>query len=73
MKRALYEYKIVGVKTNIGFLRRVFDSEDFVKGKYNTHFIEKNYETMMKLPKVSKKMTEDVAIIAASAGEVEYI
>ncbi|MGD0710854.1 MAG: acetyl-CoA carboxylase biotin carboxylase subunit [Bacteroidales bacterium] len=65
IKRALYEYKIVGVKTNIGFLRRVFDSEDFVKGKYNTHFIEKNYETMMKLPKVSKKMTEDVAIIAA--------
>lgn len=65
MKRALYEYKIVGIKTNIDFLRRVFDSEDFVTGKYNTHFIEKNYKAMMKPSKVSKKMTEDVAIIAA--------
>jgi acetyl-CoA carboxylase biotin carboxylase subunit len=65
MRRALYEYKIIGIKTNIGFLRRVFDSEDFVKGKYNTHFIEKNYDAMMKPSKVSKTMTEDVAIIAA--------
>ena len=65
MKRALYEYKIVGIKTNIGFLRRVFDSEDFVKGKYNTHFIQKNYDAMMQPVKVSKSMTEDVAIIAA--------
>ena len=65
MKRALYEYKIIGIKNNISFLRRVFDTEDFVNGKYNTHFIEKNYEEMMKPHKVSKAMTEDVAIIAA--------
>jgi acetyl-CoA carboxylase biotin carboxylase subunit len=65
MKRALYEYKIIGSKNNINFLRRVCDTEDFVNGKYNTHFIEKNYENMMKPSKISKVMTEDVAIIAA--------
>jgi acetyl-CoA carboxylase biotin carboxylase subunit len=65
MKRALYEYKIIGIKNNINFLRRVCDTEDFVNGKYNTHFIEKNYENMMKPSKISKVMTEDVAIIAA--------
>ena len=70
MKRALYEYKIVGIKNNIGFLRRVFDTDDFVKGKYNTHFIQKNLEAMMKPHKVSKAMTEDVAIIAAY---IDYI
>jgi acetyl-CoA carboxylase, biotin carboxylase subunit len=65
MKRVLYEYKIVGVMNNIGFLRRVMDSEYFINGKYDTHFIEKNLDFLLKPIKVSKKMTEDVAIIAA--------
>ncbi len=42
MKRALYAYKITGVKTSIPFLERIMETPDFVKGKYNTHFIEKN-------------------------------
>ncbi len=42
MKRALYEYKITGVKTSIPFLEKIMDTPDFVKGIYNTHFIEKN-------------------------------
>jgi acetyl-CoA carboxylase biotin carboxylase subunit len=65
MKRVLYEYKVIGVKNNIGFLRRIMDSQSFIKGTYNTNFIEKNFDFLMKPIKVSKKMTEDVAIIAA--------
>jgi len=65
MKRVLYEYKITGIKTNIGFLRRILDSQDFTEGKYDTHFIEKELDFLLKPAKVSKKMTEDVAIIAA--------
>ncbi len=65
MKRVLHEYKIVGVKNNIAFLRRIMDSKDFADGKYDTHFIEKQLESLLKPVKVSKKMTEDVAIIAA--------
>ncbi|TLX72368.1 acetyl-CoA carboxylase biotin carboxylase subunit [Labilibacter sediminis] len=42
MKRALYEYKITGVKTSIPFLEKIMDTPDFVEGRYNTHFIEKN-------------------------------
>ena len=42
MKRALYEYKITGVKTSIPFLEKIMDTPDFVNGTYNTHFIEKN-------------------------------
>lgn len=42
MKRALYEYKITGVKTSIPFLEKIMDTPDFVNGKYNTHFIENN-------------------------------
>ena len=42
MKRALYEYKITGIKTSIRFLEKVMDAPDFIAGKYNTHFIENN-------------------------------
>ncbi|MGQ8335554.1 acetyl-CoA carboxylase biotin carboxylase subunit [Sunxiuqinia sp. A32] len=47
MKRALYEYKITGVKTSLKFLERIMDSEDFVEGNYDTNFIEKNRETLI--------------------------
>jgi acetyl-CoA carboxylase biotin carboxylase subunit len=65
MKRVLYEYKLVGIKNNIGFLRGIMKDETFKSGKYDTHFIEKNMDKLMEPIKVSKKMTEDVAIIAA--------
>jgi len=64
MKRALYAYKITGVKTSIPFLNRIMETPDFVKGKYNTHFIEKNNDKLM-FPDKHEKKVEDVAIIAA--------
>ncbi len=42
MKRALFEYKITGVKTNIRFLERIMNTPEFVEGRYDTHFIENN-------------------------------
>ena len=38
MRRVLHEYKITGLKTNIGYLRRIMDTSDFVQGKYDTYF-----------------------------------
>ena len=64
MKRALYAYKITGVKTSIPFLNRIMETPDFVKGKYNTHFIEKNNKKLM-FPDKNDKKVEDVVIIAA--------
>jgi acetyl-CoA carboxylase biotin carboxylase subunit len=63
MRRALYEYKITGVKTSIRFLERIMETPDFVKGKYNTHFIEKNSKTLMAKQKKNTKY-EDVAVMA---------
>jgi acetyl-CoA carboxylase biotin carboxylase subunit len=62
MKRALYEYKITGVKTSIRFLERIMDTPDFKNGKYNTHFIDKNQKFLMAPQKKSQKI-EDVAIM----------
>lgn len=39
-KRALEEFTIQGIKTTIPFHRKVLDNEDFIKGEYDTSFIE---------------------------------
>ena len=40
MRRALFEYIIVGIKTNISFHQAVMENPRFVKGDLGTHFIE---------------------------------
>jgi pyruvate carboxylase subunit A len=40
MCRALYEYVIVGVRTNIPFHKAVMRNPGFIKGEIGTHFIE---------------------------------
>jgi len=64
MKRALYAYKITGIKTSIPFLARIMDNDDFKNGNYNTHFIEKNKE-FLKSRQPCGDQCEDIALIAA--------
>lgn len=42
MRTALQEFAILGVQTNIEFLRRVISSEDFGSGSIDTSFIERH-------------------------------
>jgi acetyl-CoA carboxylase biotin carboxylase subunit len=65
MKRALYEYKITGVKTSINFLSRIMDIPDFIDGKYDTHFIEKNKDLLMAKDIRCDILCQDIAMIAA--------
>jgi acetyl-CoA carboxylase biotin carboxylase subunit len=64
MRRALYEYKISGVKTSIKYLLKIMETPDFRNGTYNTHFIEKNEEFLNSKVKCDKHC-EDIALIAA--------
>jgi len=64
MKRALYEYKITGVKTSIKFLERIMDCRDFAEGRYDTGFIEKNRESLGGTRPYSQSL-EDMVIISA--------
>ncbi|MBW2251862.1 MAG: acetyl-CoA carboxylase biotin carboxylase subunit, partial [Deltaproteobacteria bacterium] len=41
MQRALSEFQIEGIKVTTGFHERVFQDADFIKGKINTHFLDK--------------------------------
>jgi pyruvate carboxylase len=42
LDRALTEFRVRGVKTNIGFLRRILSHPDFVSGKLDTGFIDRS-------------------------------
>lgn len=64
LRRALYEYKIVGVMTNIRYLRRIVDVPEFKDGNYNTNFIERNADRLRPRPGFRNESRE-MAIIAA--------
>lgn len=72
MKRALYEYKITGVKTSIRLLVRIMDTPDFKEGKYNTHFIEKNRDFLFTMPPINPRV-EDVAIMSVFADYLKKV
>lgn len=69
MRRALYEYKITGVKTSIKFLEKIMDAPDFIEGKYNTHFIEDNKSRLFASRPCGVEC-EDMAFITAF---IDYI
>ncbi|MBT2737285.1 acetyl-CoA carboxylase biotin carboxylase subunit [Bacillus sp. ISL-7] len=42
MKRALDEFVIIGIKTTIPFHQKLLEHESFIKGQFNTKFLENN-------------------------------
>lgn len=64
MRRALYEYKITGLTTNIHYLRRLIDVPQFKQGRYDTTFIEAN-RSRLTPRKGYRNDAENMAIIAA--------
>ena len=57
MLRTLKEFRIRGVKTNIGFLINVLKSPEFVDGSYNVNFID-NHPELFNLPVVQDRGTK---------------
>ncbi len=64
MKRALSFFKVNGVNTNLLFLERIMEADDFVQGNYNTNFIAKNEEFLIE-PNKKNQNTEDLAMAVA--------
>ncbi len=64
MKRALSEYKIIGVKTSIPFLDKIMDSEEFLNGNYDTGFIEKNSEQLFSKEECGVQC-QDIAMVVS--------
>jgi acetyl-CoA carboxylase biotin carboxylase subunit len=61
MKRALDDFVLLGVRTNIEFLRRVISTDDFASGKLDTGFLDRHRELFTVSPEIPIE-----AILAAS-------
>ena len=64
MRRALEEYRVVGVRTNIPFHQTMMDSHRFMGGQYDTRFVEERFS--MEETEEHRKNYEEVAAIFAT-------
>ncbi len=64
MQRALTEFVLTGIKTNIVLHKTILAHETFLNGSYTTQFIEKNFEVIE--PELFKQVEDPVFLIAAA-------
>ncbi len=64
MRRALEEYKILGVHSNIPFHQRLMDSHRFMGGQYDTRFVEERFS--IEEAEEGKETHPDIAAILAT-------
>ena len=64
MRRALEEFKIIGVRTNIPFHQRIMDSHRYMGGQYDTRFVEERFS--MEAAEEGKDDLSEIAAILAT-------
>jgi acetyl-CoA carboxylase biotin carboxylase subunit len=64
MRRALEEYKILGVHSNIPFHQRLMDSHRFMGGQYDTRFVEERFS--IEEAEEGKDLHPEIAAILAT-------
>jgi acetyl-CoA carboxylase biotin carboxylase subunit len=65
MRRALGEYHIEGIKTNIPFFREILNHPDFAKGDFDTGFIDRWLQNRNGEPPISD-LQRDLSALAAA-------
>ncbi|GIL17140.1 MAG: acetyl-CoA carboxylase biotin carboxylase subunit [Oligoflexia bacterium] len=64
MQRALAEFILSGIKSNILLHRSILRHPTFLEGNYTTQFLEKNFEVIE--PEIFKEVDDHVFLIAAA-------
>lgn len=64
MRQALYQFQVVGLKTNIEFLQRLFHHPDFSQANLDTGLIARHHTSL--LSPVTFTATQSFALIAAA-------
>lgn len=67
MKRALFEYRIAGIKTSIPYFLQIFENEEFLSGNYTTNLIER----IESVKKENPEEFEFVALLASGLRSLE--
>jgi acetyl-CoA carboxylase biotin carboxylase subunit len=65
MRRALEEYRVMGIKTNIPFHQRVLDSHRFMAGQFDTTFAEHGFSMHEDLPPEQARVAAIIATMVA--------
>ncbi len=63
LQQVLINYAVIGVKSNLAFLRKIAQHPDFANQQITTHFIEKNQKNLMQKP----ILTQETLALAALA------
>ncbi len=63
MSGALADYIIIGIKTNLGYLKRVIETDIFSRGDYHTHFIDEHESEL----RMSQEILPEIMAITAAA------
>ncbi|HVJ89290.1 MAG TPA: hypothetical protein VM580_05760, partial [Labilithrix sp.] len=72
MRRALSEYIVTGIRTNLAFHEKLFSHPDFVAGNYDTGFIDRNKDQLLGYPTVAEADRDAVSVaIAIAAARIE--
>jgi len=66
MRRALDEYQVAGIQTNLPFFRRVLDHPDFVAGRVDTGYIDRVLAGGLLAAEEPSQEAERVAMLAAA-------
>ena len=70
MRRALEEYRLVRVRTNIPFHQKLMDSHRFMGGQYDTRFVEERF-SMDDAGEGKVSNAETAAILATLVAHLE--
>jgi acetyl-CoA carboxylase biotin carboxylase subunit len=65
MRRALEEYRIMGIKTNIPLHQRILDSHRFMAGQIDTTFVEQKFSLSEDLPPERARIAAIIATLVA--------
>ncbi|KAI8393499.1 carbamoyl-phosphate synthase L chain, ATP binding domain-containing protein [Radiomyces spectabilis] len=69
-RRALEQYQIVGLETNIGFIKTVAEHPEFIKGQVETGFIQQYEKDLLKAPDAPNATTLALAADALRLREI---
>ena len=69
LRRALSEFRIVGVATNIPYIREILELPDFIEGNIDTEFLDRHEMSASDPVEELQEMAEIAALLLVTSGE----
>jgi acetyl-CoA carboxylase biotin carboxylase subunit len=74
MRRALSEYVVTGIRTNLALHDKLFVHPEFVAGRYDTGFLDREREALLGYAQIPEAQREAVAVaVAVAAARMERV